>query len=179
MNSTRSAAQGSGEVLIVYAHPRDTSYTNAMMQRARDALTSRGAAVTVLDLWASGFDPAAAGAAVSDAHIALLRSARTLVLVYPTWWSGQPAILTGWLAALPDDALRSVTRIVAVTSHGSPRWVNVLEGQTGRSIVRSALRARCAPGARVEWIAVYGMDRIDERARRAFLDRIERQLSRR
>ncbi len=31
-----------------------------------------------------------------DTHVADLRWCDTLVLVYPTWWSGQPAALTGW-----------------------------------------------------------------------------------
>ena len=26
-----------------------------------------------------------------------LRWCDTLIFVYPTWWSGQPAMLTGWL----------------------------------------------------------------------------------
>ena len=44
-----------------------------------------------------------------------LRWCDTLVFVYPTWWSGQPAMLTGWLDRvlvrgvaweLPDGASR-------------------------------------------------------------------------
>ncbi|HEY5875397.1 MAG TPA: hypothetical protein VIT64_08855, partial [Ilumatobacteraceae bacterium] len=107
-----------------------------------------------------------------------LGAASTLVLVYPTWWSGQPAILTGWLAALPLDALRGVARLVAVTAHGSSKWVNLLEGETGRRIVKHTLRHRCAPGARAEWHAFYGIDRADDARRTAFVAEVERTLSR-
>lgn len=162
--------------VVVYAHPSASSYTAAVLDRVRLALLADDAPVTVIDLWAEGFDPLALPRTVSDAHLGALRQATTLVLVYPTWWSGQPAILTGWLGALPADALRSVERLVAVTSHGSSKWVNMLEGETGRRIVHRVLRRRCAPKARVEWIALYGIDRAGERQRLAFLERVGREL---
>lgn len=162
---------------MVYAHPRDTSYAHAVLDRVTSALGAGGSPVTVLDLCADGFDPVASSSTVHPMHLDALRRAGTLVVVHPTWWSGQPAILTGWLAALPQEALRTVTRVVTITTHGSPRWVNLLEGRTGRDIVRRVLRPRYAPGARVEWIALYGLDRIDEEARRRFLDRVERVVT--
>ena len=62
-----------------------------------------------------------------------LRWAQALVFVYPTWWSGQPAMLKGWIDRvwvagvaweLPPGAdmlkqlLTNVRRIVVVTNNG-------------------------------------------------------------
>jgi NAD(P)H dehydrogenase (quinone) len=164
--------------VLVYAHPDPGSYTAALRDAVQRGLASGGTPAEIVDLWADGFDPLDPGDAFSTGrHGALLREATTLVLVYPTWWSGQPAILTGWLAALPEHALQRVERLVAVTAHGSPRWVNVLEGETGRRIVKRTLRQRCARRATVEWIALYGIDRAGEAARVAFIRSVEQRLA--
>jgi putative NADPH-quinone reductase len=116
-----------------------------------------------------------------------------LVLVYPTWWGGPPAILKGWLDrvwiegvayALPagtdrvQPRLRNLRRLVVVTTHGSPKRINVIEGEPGKHLVGRQLRALCHPLARTRWIAMYGMDTADDAGRREFLTRVERRLSR-
>ena len=163
--------------LVVHAHPRPDSFTAAMRDAVVRGLDARGASTDVIDLWADGFDPLDASPMIaSDGHLQRLHEASALVLVYPTWWSGQPAILLGWLAALPAGALGGIERITAVTAHGSSRWINRLEGETGLTILRRTLRPRCAPGARAEWVALYSIDRADERTRAQFLDRVERHF---
>ncbi len=46
-------------VLIIYAHPEPTSFSAAMKNAARDALTAAGHHVEVSDLYAEGFNPVA------------------------------------------------------------------------------------------------------------------------
>ena len=164
--------------LLVHAHPRPDSFTAAMRDAALRGLGEREVDVDVIDLWVEGFDPLDPGP-VMDAgdHLQRLRAASALVLVYPTWWSGQPAILLGWLSALPTGALDGIERITAVTAHGSSRWINRLEGETGLTILRRTVRPRCARGARVDWVAMYSIDRADEQARTRFLARVERHFS--
>ena len=97
----------------------------------------------------------------------------TLVLVYPTWWSGQPAMLKGWMDRvwvngvawdLPtgptgcDPRLTNVRRLVAVTTHGSSKLVNAVEGEAGKRTLTRSLRSMCHPLARTTWIAMYGVD---------------------
>ena len=156
------------------------------------------------DLYASGFDP---GFSASDhanhlvagtdpslaSHAEDLQWCDTLVLVYPTWWSGQPAMLKGWIDrvwvsgvawTLPDGAnrlqpgLRNVRRLVAVTTHGSPKWINMIEGEAGKRTITRSLRTMCHPRARTTWLAMYGVDTSTDSQRAAFLDRVERRLLR-
>ena len=74
--------------------------------------------------------------------------------------------------------LHNVRRLVAITTHGSSKVVNALEGEVGKRMVTRTLRAVCHPLARTTWLAMYGVDTSTEAQRHAFLDRVERKLKR-
>ena len=188
--------------LLVHCHPDSASFGAATRDRAVEALRARGDEVRVTDLYAVGFnpvlsaderdrhlepgpDPSVAG------HAADLQWCERLVLVYPTWWSGQPAMLKGWIDRvwvrdvafdLPSDSnrvharLRNVRQIVAITTHGSSKFVNAVEGEAGKRLFSRTLRAVCHPLARTTWIALYGIDTASDKKRAAFLDRVGRGL---
>ena len=65
-----------------------------------------------------------------------------------------------------------------VTSHGSTKLVNALEGEGGKRTIGRALRTLCSRRCRTSWIALYDIDRADEPRRTRFLARVERQLAR-
>ncbi len=190
--------------LVVYCHPLEESFVAAVRDRVLGGLASGGAEVRFTDLYASGFDPEfsasdhanhlVAGTDPSLAsHAEDLQWCDTLVLVYPTWWSGQPAMLKGWIDrvwvngvawTLPEGAnrlqpgLRNIRRLVAVTTHGSPKWINMIEGEAGKRTITRSLRTMCHPRARTTWLAMYGIDTSTDTQRAAFLDRVERRLLR-
>ena len=78
----------------------------------------------------------------------------------------------------PRSLLRHIRSLVVVTTYGSSSWVNLLEGEPGRRTVRWALRALLGWRARSRWLACYRMDTAGDAARRRFLDRVQRELSR-
>ena len=190
-------------VLVVYCHPDPESLVAAARDRALAGLAAAGHDVRVTDLYADRFEPA------MSAHERLthgdpgvdpdlqpyaddLEWAEALVLVYPTWVSGQPAMLKGWIDRvwvagvaweLPDGArvlrpmLHNIRRIVAVTTHGSSKWVNSLQGEAGKRTMTRSIRTMCSKRTRTTWCALYGLDTIDEPKRVAFLDRVERTLA--
>src|SRR5690625_126362 len=110
-------------VLIVLAHPESSSFNAQLASAARAALEAEGHWVTVSDLYRQGFDPLEAGRhyrdrldparfiplaeqrhaserqALSpdvDAEIEKLEAADLVVLQFPLWWHGPPAMLKGW-----------------------------------------------------------------------------------
>lgn len=192
------------KVLVVYCHPLPTSFAAALLDRVVRTLERSGHDVHVDDLYAAEFDPRLTGAerlAHRDYGVApelepfadRLRWCDGLVLVYPTWWSGMPATLKGWIDRvwgrgvaweLPAGGstvrgrLRNVRRLAVVTTHGSVKRVNWLEGQSGRGTVFRGLRVLCHPLVRTTWLALYAMDHIDDDARATFLERVERRFSR-
>ncbi|MFI6939102.1 NAD(P)H oxidoreductase [Streptomyces sp. NPDC050418] len=96
--------------LLVVAHPRTDSLTAEMARRAQARLEGSGFVVDVLDLYAEGFDPRLGPedepdwadrekeySAEVQAHMRRVAAAEVLVVVFPLWWFGPPAILKGWI----------------------------------------------------------------------------------
>jgi NAD(P)H dehydrogenase (quinone) len=184
-------------VLLVYCHPRADSFCAALRDAVCEALAARGHAVEVVDLYAAGFSPAlsaeeraayhteGANLAGVEAHVARLRAAEALVLVYPTWWYGMPAMLKGWFDRvwLPGVAFRlgegaieplltGIRRIAVVTTYGSPRWLLWYLGWPDRRLLGRGLRRLCARGCRLEWLFLTRMDQRQPGELAAFRDRV-------
>ena len=109
---------------IVLAHPEEQSFNGRLAKASDKTLSSRGFDNTISDLYAMGFDPCEAEhhykersdnsvfhaqteqrfnanngttpADVEDESQRLL-SADLLVVHFPLWWFGAPAILKGWM----------------------------------------------------------------------------------
>jgi putative NADPH-quinone reductase len=190
--------------LVVHCHPLEESLAAAARDRVLAALRAGGAEVRLTDLYADGFEPAFTATDRARhlepgtdpsirRHADDLAWCDTLVLVYPTWWSGQPAMLKGWIDrvwvngvawTLPEGenrlrpGLRNVRRLVAVTTHGSSKWMNMIEGEGGKRTLTRSLRTMCHPRARTTWLALYGLDGASPERCTAFLDRVERRITR-
>ncbi len=195
----------SRRVYVVYCHPLADSFIAAVRDRAMAGLATAGHDVRMTDLYADGFrpeldcdehvrygEPPTTKRGIT-AYATTLSWCDTLVLVYPTWWSAQPAMLRGWFDRvwvqgvafdLPTTGrfirpkLTNIKRIVAITSHGSSKWVNAIEGEAGKRTVTRSLRLMCNRLARTTWLALYRIDRTTPAQRAAFLDRVERQMRR-
>jgi len=192
--------------LVVIAHPLADSLCHALARAAIGTLTAAGHEVTVEDLCAEGFAPAltpaerrsyygpAFDAAMIREQADRLLAAEALVLVFPTWWFGFPAILKGWFDRVwaPGIAydhasdlgrirprLDKLRRALAITSLGSPWWVDRLVlRQPVRRVLKTALLATCAPACRFEMLSFCNAERLTEAQVRRFCSRIERTLAR-
>ena len=190
-------------VLVVYTHPSPASYSASVLTRVQAGLNAAGHQVDVIDLYACGFQPELsaderfrsgddpATAAMVREHIALVRSARALVFVHPTWWSGPPAMLKGWIDRVfvldvaysvgksghMRSKLRHVRNVAVITTHGSPRHVNMIEGESGKLFFRRALRRLISWRGRVRWVALYNIDRSTPAQRQAHLAHVESLMS--
>lgn len=192
-------------VLVVHAHPNPDSFAAEILHRVESGLASGSATVRIRNLYAEGFepclslderqrhlDPPSTKPDLSS-HFDDLRWCDTIVFVHPTWWGSQPAMLKGWFDRvlvrgiawdLPEGARRlrpglgNVRRLVTVTTHGSSRFFNALQGVPGKRIVNRSLRAICHPLCRTRWIAMYRLDTSTNSQRSDFLDRVESAMSR-
>ena len=179
--------------LVVFCHPVPESFGAALAARAVETLTAAGAEPRLLDLYAEGFAATDADTSLIAAHREAVGAADALVLVYPTWWSGLPAMLAGWFeqvvaggSATASDAAtgRAATRellanlnyVAIVTTHGSSKLVNVVQGEAGKQFLQRSVHPLCPPHCRMKWLAFYNSDRSTDEDRRVFLDRIEQRL---
>ena len=156
--------------LVVVAHPCANSFCGGLAELVVTTLRARRV-VDVVALWPFG----AAGDFSADQPTAVA-AADLLVLVYPTWWGGPPAPLKQWLddeLAGDNRAFRGIRRLVVVTTHGSPHWINRLQGEPGKVMVMRGLRSRCHPFARRTWLALYGLDGDDPVRRDRFKGRVQ------
>lgn len=189
----------------MYCHPDAGSFTAAVRDAAMAGLAAGGHEVRLTDLYAEHFDPVFTA---SDRALHLsppdtkphlghhaddLRWCDQLVLVYPTWWSGQPAMLKGWIDrvwvngvawTLPAGAdrlrpgLADLRRITVVTTHGSSKWINALEGESGKRLAFRSLRLLCSRRTRTRWLALYSIDTCSTQDRTEFLERVATRLAR-
>ncbi len=189
-------------VLVIYAHPYPDSLIGAAQSSFVDELTSAGHMVRVTDLYALKFDPVMSAIERRDhrlpgapeqleTHAEDLRWCDTLALIYPTWWSGQPAILKGWIDRvwtsgvaweLPEGAnrlrplLTNITRIIVITSHGSRKWTNALQGEAGKRTALRSIRVLCHWRCRTSWWAIYGVDSASAMKTATFLASLRRRV---
>lgn len=192
-------------VLVIYCHPGADSFAAALHAAVLQGLAAGGHRAVDVDLYAEAFDPVLSQQERLDyrhpqrhrpdvaSHAARLANADALVLIYPAWWFGMPAMLKGyfdrvWVPGVAFDLpreghvqtgrLQNIRRIIVVTTYGASWWmVRVVLGDPARRFVRT-LRGVCAPRCRVDWYAHYNMDTASRPELTAFLSRVERRMQR-
>ncbi|MCE2735986.1 MAG: NAD(P)H-dependent oxidoreductase [Acidimicrobiaceae bacterium] len=196
-------------VLVVSAHPSEKSLHATLRNEVLKEISSAGHVIRHRDLYQESFNPVFTAYErthhVGDLQQKLaqlpelktyvddLRWCNALVLVYPTWWSAQPAILKGWIDrvfmnevawVLPEGAARikplltNVKRLIVVTTHGSPKYVNALQGEAGKRIALRSIRIMFHRRVRTTWIGVYGLDHADGRDREKIIGSVRRRVRR-
>jgi len=190
--------------LVVVAHPLADSLCHTLARAAIEALSAAGHDVEVEDLYRAEYSPSLTvserqsyycppfDASAVRSQIGRLLSAEAIVLVFPTWWFGFPAMLKGWFDRVwaPGIAydhasdlgpikprLHNLRRTLAVTSLGSPWWVDrlVLWQPVGR-ILKTALLGTCAPSCQFEMLSLYKAERLTAPQVHAFCSRIQKAI---
>lgn len=162
--------------MILYYHPLDDSFSAAMCDAAVDALTTERGRPRVVRL---------ADEPIDRAELAAITH---LVVIAPTWWGTLPAQLLDAMRELigpfvdgdgdpAGSPLRTVARLTVVTSHGSSRLMNRVQGEPGLALWKHTVLGLCAPDAAFEWVALYKLDRSTDADRGAFLDRVRATLT--
>lgn len=189
-------------ILLVSAHPVETSFNAALAAAARRGLEAGGATVDHWDLYAEGFDPImsradrlgyhdeASNHALAQGGVDRLRRADVLVLCFPAWISSPPAMLKGWLekVMLPGvaftlgkqgwrPALRHLKGVAGIVTYGGARWRNWLAGDSARKIVTRGVWSYTGWRAKVRYLALYGTDKSSPERRAAFLAEVESAMT--
>ncbi len=190
-------------VLYLYAHPLAESFHAAIRDEIREGLREAGHQVDLCDLYAEGFDPVLSAAERRGYHdlpsnripcedyIRRVEAAEALVLSYPTWSFGLPAILKGFFDrvfvpgvsfVLQDGVARPnltrIRRIAGISTYGRPWWNAVWVCDPPRMAVTRYLRALTGWQASVQYHALYDMNRADLNRRMAFLAKVRREMAR-
>jgi putative NADPH-quinone reductase len=192
-------------ILTIFCHPSLSAYSAALLRSATRGLTDRGHEVVVRDLYREEFQPVLSepefsayrerGPLPADiaTHAEELQNCEGLLLIYPSWWYGPPAMLKGyfdrvWLPGVAfrfDDAgrirprlLTNIRRFAVVTTYGSPwSWINLAVGNPGKRMLIRGLRHHFSKDCRISWSAHYDMDVSSPEELQRFCEGIERKLT--
>lgn len=190
-------------VLHLYCHPVPESFHGALRQAVGRGLAQAGHEVDLLDLYAEGFDPVlgteerrlyhdlARNRQGLEPLIARLRAAEALVVQFPTWCFGPPAMLKGFFDRLflpgvafdlSDPArvrplLGNIGKVAGVVTYGRPRLAAWYMGDPPRRLVTRYVRWFVRPRAPVAFHALYHLNVADQPTRAAFVDRVERRMA--
>lgn len=188
------------KALVIFAHPCAESFSAALHQQVLTTLTTKGWDIDDCDLNAEGFDPVlraeerrnyhdvAVNTASVQSYVDRLRSADALIMVFPVWNFGYPAIMKGFLdrVFLPgvsfqlDEGkvrpnLTHIDKLVAVTTYGGSRMRAILAGDPPKRSFTRAVRHVTQPSV-MKYLALYDMNRASDEKRRGFLNRVGREL---
>ncbi|MCZ8336249.1 MAG: NAD(P)H-dependent oxidoreductase [Rhodobacteraceae bacterium] len=193
-------------LLFIHAHPVPESFSTALLAAAEETARAQGHEVRLIDLHAEGFNPVMSAderrgytedvpiPADLVLHVDALQWAEGLILVYPTWWYAQPAILKGWMDrvwrpgiafTLHEEgqrlrpALSNIRLIGVITTFGSPWWFwTFLMGAPGRKIVLRGLRFCTNARTRTFWLGLHAIEERADRARRRYIERVRARIAR-
>ena len=187
--------------LVLFAHPVETSFAAAAHRTIVESLKAAGHEVDDCDLYAEEFNPVlsreerlnyhntAICTGPVQAYVDRLRAAEALVLNFPVWNYGYPAILKGFFdrVFLPGvsfklangrtwPSLHNIRKLAAVVTYGGDRWRTLLMGDPPKRVVKRAVRAVCHPLVKTRYIALHDMNRNSEAVCAAFLERVAREM---
>jgi putative NADPH-quinone reductase len=186
--------------LVLFAHPCEESFSAALHGVVVDTLRAKGWEVDDCDLYAEGFQPVltaaerrgyhdvASNRGPVEGHVARLEKADALVMVYPVWNYGYPAILKGFFdrVFLPGvsfkmvdgvvaPSLRNLRRVAAVTTYGGTWWRSTLAGNPPRMLITRMMRGLARPD-KLRFLALYDMNRATAEDRARFLAKVKREM---
>jgi putative NADPH-quinone reductase len=187
--------------MVLFAHPVETSFGSAVHTAVVASLKAAGHEVDDCDLYAENFNPVLSREERLNYHdetictkpvqqyVDRLHAAEGLVLSYPVWNYGYPAILKGFFdrVFLPGVSfklahgrvwpnLQHITRVAAVCTYGGDRWRAWLMGDPPRRLFKRLLRATVHPMAKARYLPLYDMNRNTEATCAAFLQRVSAEM---
>ncbi|MCT4558483.1 MAG: NAD(P)H-dependent oxidoreductase [Pelagimonas sp.] len=170
------------KILLVLCHPLPDSLNARLAKCCQSALQDQGHEVVVHDLYAQGFDPRLTREERGQYYDRPfedrinLQEAQGLVLVFPTWWFGLPAMLKGWVdrCFAPGVAydhhptggpmsprLDQLKSVMVVTTLGSPGWIDhLIMRRPVRRILKWGVIKPCARHARFAMLSLYRAETV-------------------
>jgi putative NADPH-quinone reductase len=188
--------------LVLFAHPCPESFSAALHGTVVETLAARGWEVDDCDLNAEGFNPVLStverrgyhevgpNTAPVQSYVDRVQAAQALVLVFPVWNFGYPAILKGFFdrVFLPGVSFRledgfvkpnltHIRKLAAVTTYGGTRVRALMAGDPPRHVVKRAVWHVCRP-EKMRYLALYDMNRVTDAQRGRFLASVRGEMER-
>lgn len=182
--------------LVLFAHPCPESFNAAVHETVVQSLTEAGHEVDDCDLNKEGFQPVLTELERRGYHdepeniepvkpyVERLRAAENLVMVFPVWNYGYPAILKGFMdrVFLPGVSfnltggkvrpnLTHIKSLTACTTYGGTKWRTLMNGDPPRKVVTRSVWYACGMPKK-NYLPLYDMNRNTLEQRQAHLKKV-------
>jgi NAD(P)H dehydrogenase (quinone) len=192
-------------VLVLFAHPLADSFAAALHRAVVGALGEAGHEIDDCDLYAAGFDPVMTSperrahntpnpdlSAVQH-HVERLRAADAVVLCFPVWWYGMPAILKGyfdrvWVNGVAfhlhaggkmDPGLHRLKKLGVVCTYGAPWWlIKLVLRDPVRAVIHTGIRGLCTRHVKTRFFALYNIEAKSSADTARFLEKVRQGFAR-
>ena len=158
------------DVLVVQSHPSRASYNEAILETVLSSLEClSNIKTTLIRLGKKNIDEGA-----------VERKPAIVIFIYPTWWGGYPASLTNWIQEVffkNTHLFQDVRTIVSITTHGSSKFINLLQGEWGKSYTENRLAKICNNSVKLEWISLYKIDRCTHNELENYLAKVKSDVT--
>jgi NAD(P)H dehydrogenase (quinone) len=197
-------------IMVVHAHPVETSYNRALCNAILETLSAGGHQTDLVDLYSERFNPILSREnrlRYHDVHgnitpeiqpyVDRLMAADGIVIVFPVWNYGFPAILKGYFDRVflpgvafvleggdsPDTGtlkpnLTHIKKVAFVTSYGGDRFRSWLMGDPPRRIAKRwgwvTFGGRLPP----PYLAFYNMNAANPDRLKAHIEKVKRFFAR-
>jgi NAD(P)H dehydrogenase (quinone) len=126
-------------------------------------------------------------------HVERLRAADAVVLCFPVWWYGMPAILKGyfdrvWVNGVAfhlheggrmDPGLHRLKKLWVVCTYGAPWWlIKLVLRDPVRAVIHTGIRGLCTRHVKSRFFALYGIEAKTSAETARFLDKVRRAFER-
>jgi putative NADPH-quinone reductase len=192
-------------VLVLYAHPLADSFAAALHRAVVEALTQAGHEVDDCDLYATGFDPVMKPAerrahntpnpnfSAVENHVERLRAADAVVLCFPVWWYGMPAILKGyfdrvWVNGVAfhlhtggkiEPGLHRLRKLGVVATYGAPWWlIKLVLRDPVHGVIHTGIRGLCTRHVKTRFFAIYNIESKSSADTTRFLEKVRQGFAR-
>lgn len=188
-------------VHVIHAHPCAESFSTSLNTTTVDTLRDAGWEVDACDLNAEGFNPVLSAEERRNYHdtaintgpvqpyVDRLRAADAMVLVFPVWNFGYPAILKGYFdrVFLPgvsfelkdgrvQGCLDNIRKLAAITTYGATPFRAFLAGDPPRKLIKRAVWGLTRPD-KVRYLALHDMNNATQEKRGRFLDKVKSEMA--
>ncbi len=192
--------------LIVTTHPLENSLCKFLTKQLVDNLKAMGHEVTIEDLYTQDFKPILTieeresyytthyNSSDVASQVDRLQKTEALILLFPTWWFGFPAMLKGWFDRVwgPGIAynhasdfgpikplLNNLNQVLVITTLGAPWWVDwLIMWQPVKRIMKIALLGTCAKNSKLNFLSLYQSEKLTPQKIEKFSHKIKQVLER-
>ena len=189
------------KVLVLYVHPWEKSFNHQLLEKVVEVLKEGKHEMDVLDLNRENFDPILSREDLAlynkgkstDPKVAVyqekLQWAEHLVLIFPVWWTGEPAILKGFfdkvllkgfafekVGKMPKGLLGHIKGASVLTTMSSPCFYYslFLKSPVKQSVIKGTLKF-CGM-KKVKWYPLFRIDKLSKARAEQYLARVAKAM---